>query len=61
MCLNIHLGNVYIYTHTCILGGAHSARLSTWEMDMANRLQILDEAVSISHKANILRKGHESD
>ena len=35
----------------------HDVMVTTKEMDTANRVQILDESVSISHSASILKKG----
>ena len=36
------------------------AQLSLYEMEPANRVQILDEAVCISHCTNVLEKGKNS-
>ena len=42
--------NIYIYIHIYIY-------TSSWEMDTATRVQILDETDCISHSTNTLGKG----
>ena len=47
--------HTHTHTHTHSHVGVKQ-RLALYKMDTANRVQILDEAVCVSHRTNILEK-----